>query len=72
MPWWISTSAKSHDNANYQTYSITFLIEYSHQIQFDQKQRQTFLKDRLTIELGHLSNLISTNTSHSGSIKFLR
>jgi hypothetical protein len=32
---------KSHDNANYQTYSITFLIESLHKVQFDQKQRQT-------------------------------
>jgi hypothetical protein len=56
--------------------TITFLIEYSHQIQFDQKlnQRrlQAFLKDRLTIEFDNSSTLILTKASHSGSINILR
>jgi hypothetical protein len=58
---------------------LNFLIEYSHQIQFDQKLKltmtnktQAFLKDSLTIELDNLSTLILTKTSHSGSIKFFR
>jgi hypothetical protein len=45
---------------------ITFLIESSHQIQFDQKHESTmtnktqaFLRDSLTIELHNSSNLIS-------------
>jgi hypothetical protein len=58
---------------------LNFLIESSHQIQFDQKLKltmtnktQAFLKDSLTIELDNLSTLILTKTSHSGSIKFFR
>jgi hypothetical protein len=61
--WWrILILAKSSDNANYQTYSINFLIESSHQIQFEQKikltmtnKTQAFLKDKPTIELDNLS-----------------
>jgi hypothetical protein len=58
---------------------LNFLIESSHQIQFDQKLKltmtnktQAFLKDSLTIELDNLSTLILTKTSHSGSINFFR
>jgi hypothetical protein len=54
--------------------TITFLIESSNQIQFwsETTTDYFFLKDRLTIELGNLSNLILNKTSHNGSIKFLR
>jgi hypothetical protein len=56
-----SQSQQNSMIANYQTYLINFLIELSHQIQFDQKLKlmtnktQAFLKDRLTIELDNLS-----------------
>jgi hypothetical protein len=74
MRWWISFSAKSHDNANYHTYSIQSTQEIQFLLENQQRliKTQAFLKDRLTIELDNLSNSILTKTSHHGSIKFLR